>query len=87
MWFCYRGSQDFRDGKDSYRIGYAETSASEPTKWKRNDERAGIVGGGPESFDQTMQAYPAVIDVDRKRYLFYSGNGFGAEGICCAIWE
>jgi hypothetical protein len=23
MWFCFRGSQDFRDGFDACRIGYA----------------------------------------------------------------
>ena len=23
MWFCYRGVEDFRDGKHSYRMGYA----------------------------------------------------------------
>jgi hypothetical protein len=86
MWFCYRGSRDFRDGVDSYRIGYAEASVDEPTRWLRNDSLAGI-SLGPEEFDCNMQAYPAVIDVDNQRFLFYSGNGFGAFGICCAVWK
>ena len=86
MWFCHRGSNDFRDGVDSYRIGYAEAAADEPTKWLRNDFLAGI-SFGPEDFDSKMQAYPAVIDVDNQRFLFYSGNGFGAEGFCGAVWK
>jgi hypothetical protein len=86
MWFCYRGSNDFRDGVDSYRIGYAEASADEPTIWLRNDSLAGI-SFGSEDFDNKMQAYPAVIDVDDQRFLFYSGNGFGAFGFCGAVWK
>ena len=41
---------------------------------------------GPEDFDCKMQAYPAVIDVDGQRFLFYSGNGFGAAGFCGAAF-
>lgn len=85
MWFCYRGSNDFRDGVDSYRIGYAEASADEPTRWHRNDSLTGI-SVGPEDFDSTMQAYPAVIDTNEQRFLFYSGNGFGANGVCSAVY-
>jgi hypothetical protein len=85
MWFCYRGSQDFRDGVDSYRIGYAEASIDDPTKWIRDDSKAGITCG-PESFDDKMQAYPSVIEADGRNLLFYNGNGFGVEGFCCAQW-
>lgn len=86
MWFCYRGSQDFRDGVDSYKIGYAEALTNCPTKWIRDDSVVGIKCG-PEAFDDKMQAYPAVIDVNGKRLLFYNGNGFGSAGFCCAVWE
>jgi hypothetical protein len=86
MWFCYRGSNDYHDGSNSYRIGYAEAFADDPTKWLRNDSIAGILLG-PEDYDRKMQAYPAVIDVDDRRYLFYNGNGFGAAGFCGAVWE
>ena len=85
MWFCFRGSRDFRDGVDSYKIGYAEASTNEPTLWERDDSTAGI-NCGPEPYDDKMQAYPAVIDLDEKKYLFYNGNGFGIAGFCCAIW-
>lgn len=84
MWFCYRGSKDFRDGLSSYRIGYAE--ADDPVNWKRDDRKAGI-SCGPEEWDSKMQAYPAVIVVNSRKYLFYNGNGFGVDGFGCAIWE
>src|ERR1700686_630765 len=42
MWFCFRGSEDFRGGKDSYRIGYAWSN--DLLDWNREDQRAGIDG-------------------------------------------
>jgi len=84
MWFTYRGSQDFRDGIDSYRIGYAE--AEDPIHWNRDDSKAGI-GPSSEGWDSKMQAYPAVIEVDGKKYMFYNGNSFGYAGFGCAVWE
>jgi hypothetical protein len=85
MWFCFRGSHDFRDGKDAYRIGYAESE--DGITWRRHDERAGIRLGSPDSWDSLMQAYPAVLEVDGKLMMFYNGNGFGAEGFGCAILD
>src|SRR5260370_582399 len=85
MWFCYRGSDDFRDGRDAYRIGYAESE--DGIAWRRDDARAGIGLGKPDSWDSLMQAYPAVLEVDGKLMMFYNGNGFGAEGFGCAILD
>lgn len=84
MWFTYRGSRDFRDGIDSYRIGYAEADVSTPTVWNRNSDPIEL-SNSVDNYDNLMQAYPAVIDCDDKKLLFYNGNGFGAEGFCCAI--
>lgn len=86
MWFIYRGSQDFRDGVDSYRIGYAEANISNPTDWVRKDDEVGIAPG-PEKFDDKMQAYAAITVINGKKHLFYNGNGFGYEGVCAAVWE
>ena len=83
MWFSYRGSYDFRDGYDSYSIGYAESKNG--IDWERKDEEAGIKKG-PESYDNKMQAYPFVICIREKKYMFYNGNGFGIEGVCLAEW-
>ena len=84
MWFCYRGSYDFRDGAGAYKIGYAESR--DARAWTRMDERAGIEYSA-EGWDSTMQTYPSVVDTPHGRYLFYNGNGFGATGIGCARWH
>lgn len=85
MWFCFRGSQDFREGKDAYRIGYAESD--DGISWRRDDRKAGIDLGAGDAWDSLMQAYPAVLEVDGKLIMFYNGNGFGSEGFGAAIHE
>jgi hypothetical protein len=84
MWFTYRGSQDFRDGTDSYKIGYAEASLDKPYEWNRLDENSGF-SLSEDYFDNLMQAYPSVISLEDKDVMFYNGNGFGISGVCCAI--
>ena len=83
MWFCYRGSLDYRDGSDSYRIGYAESENA--VDWERMDEKAGIEFS-QDGWDSKMQTYPNVIDYKKRKYLFYNGNGFGKTGIGWAEW-
>jgi hypothetical protein len=77
MWFCYRGTQDFRDGTDSYRIGYAWSTNL--TDWTREDDKAGITIS-PEGWDSKMIAYPCVVSAGDRILMFYSGNGFGRDG-------
>ncbi|WP_156816824.1 hypothetical protein [Desulfovibrio oxyclinae] len=84
MWFCYRGSNDFRDGPESYRIGYA--TSEDGLSWIRSDAECGIQPG-PQEWDSKMQAYPSVVSTKSSKYLFYNGNGFGMNGFCCAVWE
>lgn len=84
LWFCYRGAQDFRDGNDSYRVGYA--SSLDLIEWKREDEKAGI-GPSADGWDSTMIAYPCVVNVREKILMFYCGNGFGREGFGYAELE
>lgn len=84
MWYCYRGSDDFRNGgKGSYKIGYAESSNGKD--WTRLDHLAGIAASD-EGWDQQMVTYPRVIDTPSGRLMFYVGNGFGASGFGCAKW-
>jgi hypothetical protein len=41
MWYCYRGSVDYRaDKTQSYRLGYAESTDGK--QWKRLDALVGI---------------------------------------------
>lgn len=77
MWFCYRGSKDFRDGDNSYRIGYAWSINL--TDWYREDEKSGI-NISQSGWDSKMLAYPYVIKTVYGIYMFYNGNGFGQSG-------
>jgi hypothetical protein len=84
MWFCYRGTLDFRDGTDSYRIGYAWSN--DLKEWVREDEKAGI-DLSDQGWDAKMIAYPCVAPIDNRVLMFYSGNGFGREGFGYAELE
>ena len=84
MWFTYRGAQDYRGGKDSYRIGYA--SSTDLVQWKRDDDSAGITLS-EEGWDSAMITYPYVIKVKDRYLMFYNGNGFGASGFGYAVGE
>ncbi len=77
MWFCYRGSRDFRNSGETYRIGYAYSDDLQT--WQRDDGSAGI-DLAAAGWDHQMQCYPDVVDVDGRVLLFYNGNGFGATG-------
>lgn len=78
MWYCHRG-RDY-----GYRIGYAESA--DGREWMRRDEDAGI-DVSPEGWDSEMIAYPFVFDHDGSRYMLYSGNGFGRDGMGLAVLE
>lgn len=82
MWFAYRGSLDFRDGADSYRIGYAESTNARD--WTRKDSQAGITFS-ESGWDSKMQTYPNIIEHKSRKFLFYNGNGFGKTGIGYAV--
>ena len=78
MWYCYRGHTDYRSVREnSYRIGYAESN--DGLEWKRLDDQVGIDVSN-EGWDSFMLAYPEVVDVENRRYMFYNGNGFGQTG-------
>ncbi len=77
MWFSYRKLDGFRNDRNSaYRIGYAESS--DGIEWMRKDEMAGI-DRGVSGWDSQMMAYPHVVAVDDRLYMFYNGNNFGKE--------
>ncbi|HXW28342.1 MAG TPA: hypothetical protein VEK55_03180 [Xanthobacteraceae bacterium] len=82
MWFAYRGAEDYRGGKNSYRIGYARSS--DAVKWQREDAASGIAVSD-EGWDSTMLAYPYVVRVRDRYLMFYNGDGFGASGFGYAI--
>lgn len=85
MWYCYRGSVNFRiDKEQSYRLGYAESI--DGIKWTRKDENVGI-DRSESGWDSVMMCYPYVMKHHNKRYLFYNGNSFGESGFGYAVSE
>jgi predicted GH43/DUF377 family glycosyl hydrolase len=84
MWFCYRGSHNFRDGEEAYRIGYAYSKDLQ--NWRRQDEKAGIAPSDT-GWDSKMVAYPAIVTVNDQTLMFYNGNSFGVNGFGYAIWK
>jgi hypothetical protein len=77
MHFCCRGLENFRDGENAYRIGYA--CSEDGRNWTRDDAQAGLPFS-EEGWDSKMTAYPYVVEAAGKTYLFYCGNGFGVAG-------
>jgi predicted GH43/DUF377 family glycosyl hydrolase len=85
MWYCYRGSVDYRTDKEqSYRIGYAEST--DGLNWIRKDEEAGI-DRSETGWDSAMIEYPYVYEHKGRKYMFYNGNGFGESGFGYAVLE
>lgn len=67
-----------------YRAGYA--SSTDGVTWVRDDSKLGIKPS-PEGWDSEMLCYPAVIEANGRRFMFYSGNGMGATGVGYAELE
>ena len=82
MLFCYRGSNDFRDGLNSYKIGYA--SSQDLLNWERDDSKAGITMS-EEGWDSKMICYPYFLKTESNVFLFYNGNYFGKGGCGYAV--
>lgn len=84
MWYCFRDSADYRDGKGAYRIGYAESP--DGLDWTRMDDACGL-DVGREPWASTMTCYPFVLSVDGRTVMFFNGNGFGRTGFGWAVLE
>lgn len=78
-WFCYRGSSDFRNGTEGYRIGYAQSNDGK--NWVRMDDKGGLEpSGNPNDWDGMMTAYPEVFMLNDSLIMLYNGNDFGKAG-------
>ena len=85
MWYCYRGSVDYRTRKEqSYRLGYAESA--DGVKWERKDAEVGIERS-EEGWDSLMMEYPYVYEHKGRKYMLYNGNGFGETGFGYAVLD
>lgn len=65
-----------------YFFGYAAFDSS-TLKWIRKDDQINISHSKNGAFDSEMIYFPSVVSVPNlnKVYLFYSGNGFGKDGL------
>jgi len=70
MWYSYRG--------EKYRIGYAESVDGK--KFKRKDNEVGITVS-ESGWDSEMICYPHIFDIKSNRYMLYSGNAYGKQGM------
>lgn len=77
MFFCYRGSANYRGKENGYRIGYA--SSNDLINWERDDSKSGI-DVSDEGWDSEMVSYPHVFELDGSVYMFYLGNQVGKNG-------
>jgi hypothetical protein len=84
MFFCYRGSQEYRGKAHGYRIGYA--SSIDLVHWSRDDARAGI-DVSDVGWDAEMQSYPHVFEVDGRTYMAYLGDQVGRYGFGLAVLD
>lgn len=83
MWYCFRGSFNYRTDKDqSYRIGYAESKDGKV--WARLDDLVGIERS-EVGWDSVMMEYPFVYERSGVKHMLYNGNGFGETGIGYAV--
>jgi len=60
-----------------YQLGYA--MSKDGLNWVRDDENVGIELSA-EGWDSEMMAYPCVVEISDKTYLFYNGNNYGEDG-------
>jgi hypothetical protein len=83
MWYCFRGSVDYRTDKEqSYRLGYAESR--DGIDWTRDDASIGIERSDA-GWDSLMMEYPYVYEHKGRKHMLYNGNGFGETGFGYAV--
>lgn len=74
----YKCIYSIRTLSKGYRLGYAESS--DGMKFTRMDDALNL-DVSPGEFDSDMMCYAKLFDIENKRFIFYSGNGYGMEGI------
>jgi hypothetical protein len=77
MYFCHRGTHDYRSGHDSYRIGKAVSTDGK--NWERKTDFENFNQATP-SYAAKMLAYPSIVKFNETFYCFVNGDGFGKNG-------
>jgi hypothetical protein len=60
-----------------YQLGYA--TSTDMRNWERQDDQEGL-DISESGWDSEMMAYPSVLKLDKKVYMFYNGRSYGKEG-------
>lgn len=63
--------------KEPYQLGYAESQ--DGINWNRNNSKLGLPLSS-NGWDSEMMAYPCVVNVNNRTYMFYNGNEYGKYG-------
>jgi hypothetical protein len=78
VWYCCYPQND------TYAIGCAESY--DGIHWSRSPHNPVLRGSGM-GWDSGMTAYPGVVRVGEQYLMWYSGNGYGSQGIGLATAE
>lgn len=84
MFFCYRHSEEYRNGARGYRIGYA--TSNDLNEWHRDDTAAAL-DPSEDGWDSGSVSYPHVFELDGETYMAYLGEGVGRFGFGLARLE
>lgn len=77
LYYCFRGTNDFRNGTDSYNIAFAISKDLKSWSHPKVLHELQIF----KEEELKMCAYPAVIEWNGRTLLFYNGNTFGKYSI------
>lgn len=88
MWYSSRT-------RDGYRVLYAEASQAglfvPGSQFRRMygpaSSQASFVKPSDDGWDSEMVCFPALVDVDGRRYMLYNGNDYGRTGFGLAWWD
>lgn len=76
VWYCCY------EKNVTYAVGQAESF--DGIHWFRSPHNPVLTGSG-QGWDSNMAAYPGVIRAGEKYLMWYSGNGYGGQGIGLAV--
>lgn len=75
-WFSYERG-------DGYRIGYGRSR--DGVTFDRAIANPPVIEPSALPFENRAVCHPAVVEHKGKRFMFYNGNGFGADGVALAV--
>jgi len=74
----------FGAGSENDPYSLALATSDDAQHWNRLDDGVQFTENNTE-WDDVMQAYPSVLSINEKTYLFYNGNNYGHDGFICCI--